>query len=203
MIPCLNEEDAIGTVVARRSRAIDELGVDGEVDRRRQRVRGPLGRARRARRARASSTSPAAATEARTSPGSTRRAAASSCSRTPTARTTSAGSPAMRRRGCGAAPTSCSARGSRATILPGAMPWSHRYIGNPILTGMLNVLFGARVSDAHCGLRALRRDARPAARPLGDRDGVRVRDGDQGGEARPAASRRCRSRTARASASRS
>jgi hypothetical protein len=39
------------------------------------------------------------------------------------------------------------------------MPWSHRFIGNPVLTGMLNVLFGARVSDAHCGLRALRADA--------------------------------------------
>jgi hypothetical protein len=46
-------------------------------------------------------------------------------------------------------------------ILPGAMPWSHRWIGNPILTGMLNVLFHAGVSDAHCGLRALRRDCLP------------------------------------------
>jgi glycosyl transferase family 2 len=44
-------------------------------------------------------------------------------------------------------------------ILPGAMPWSHRWIGNPVLTKMLNVLFGAGVSDAHCGLRALRREA--------------------------------------------
>jgi hypothetical protein len=49
----------------------------------------------------------------------------------------------------------------RGEILPGAMPWSHRRIGNPILTGMLNRLFGARVSDAHCGLRAIRRDAVP------------------------------------------
>jgi glycosyltransferase involved in cell wall biosynthesis len=40
-------------------------------------------------------------------------------------------------------------------IKPGAMPWKNRYIGNPILTGILNVLFGVRVSDAHCGLRAL------------------------------------------------
>jgi hypothetical protein len=53
--------------------------------------------------------------------------------------------------------------GSRfeGTIHPGAMPWSNRYIGNPILTGMLNVLFGARVSDAHCGLRAIRRNVIP------------------------------------------
>ena len=44
-------------------------------------------------------------------------------------------------------------------ILPGAMPWHHRFIGNPVLTGMLNLLFGAGVSDAHCGLRMVRRDA--------------------------------------------
>jgi len=53
--------------------------------------------------------------------------------------------------------------GSRfeGTIHPGAMPWPNRYIGNPILTGMLNLLFHARVSDAHCGLRAIRRDVIP------------------------------------------
>lgn len=44
-------------------------------------------------------------------------------------------------------------------ILPGAMPWPNRYIGNPILTGMLNLLFGLRISDAHSGLRAFTREA--------------------------------------------
>jgi len=44
-------------------------------------------------------------------------------------------------------------------IHAGAMPWSHRWIGNPILTGMLNRMFGVRVSDAHCGMRAVRRSA--------------------------------------------
>ncbi len=39
------------------------------------------------------------------------------------------------------------------------MPWLNRHIGNPVLTGMLNVLFGVKVSDAHCGMRAVRRDA--------------------------------------------
>ncbi len=43
-------------------------------------------------------------------------------------------------------------------IHPGAMPWLHRYIGNPLLSGLLNVLFRTGVSDAHCGMRALRRD---------------------------------------------
>lgn len=46
-------------------------------------------------------------------------------------------------------------------IHEGAMPWSNRWIGNPILTGLLNRLFGIRVSDAHCGMRALRRSALP------------------------------------------
>ncbi len=43
-------------------------------------------------------------------------------------------------------------------IKPGAMPWKNRYIGNPALTGLLNILFGSRIDDAHCGLRALTRD---------------------------------------------
>jgi len=49
----------------------------------------------------------------------------------------------------------------KGTIHPGAMPWPNRYIGNPLLTGMLNLLFRSGVSDAHCGLRALRRDVVP------------------------------------------
>jgi hypothetical protein len=40
----------------------------------------------------------------------------------------------------------------------GAMPWHHRYIGNPLLSGLLNLLFHTGVSDAHCGMRAFRRD---------------------------------------------
>ena len=47
----------------------------------------------------------------------------------------------------------------RGQIEPGAMTWSHRHIGNPLLTGMLNVLFGLKSSDAHSGLRAFRREA--------------------------------------------
>jgi len=46
-------------------------------------------------------------------------------------------------------------------IEPGAMPWLHRYIGNPILTGILNLFFRTGVRDAHCGMRALRRDVLP------------------------------------------
>ncbi len=43
-------------------------------------------------------------------------------------------------------------------IHPGAMPWHHRYIGNPLLSSFLNLLFHTGVSDAHCGMRAVRRD---------------------------------------------
>ncbi|MCG8460030.1 MAG: glycosyltransferase family 2 protein [Holophagales bacterium] len=45
------------------------------------------------------------------------------------------------------------------TILPGAMPWSHRWIGNPILSGMLRLLFHTKVSDSHCGMRSFTREA--------------------------------------------
>lgn len=40
-----------------------------------------------------------------------------------------------------------------------AMPWLHRYIGNPLLTEMLNFLFKTKISDAHCGMRAFTKEA--------------------------------------------
>ena len=46
-------------------------------------------------------------------------------------------------------------------IHPGAMPWHHRYIGNPLLSGFLNLLFSTGVHDAHCGMRAVRREVLP------------------------------------------
>ena len=60
-------------------------------------------------------------------------------------------------------------RPHEGNIHPGAMPWLHRYVGNPVLTGVLNLIYRTGVSDAHCGMRAFRRDtlrgstcARPA-----------------------------------------
>jgi len=44
-------------------------------------------------------------------------------------------------------------------IEPGAMPWKNRYIGNPALTGILNLFFRSGIDDAHCGLRAITREA--------------------------------------------
>jgi glycosyltransferase involved in cell wall biosynthesis len=49
----------------------------------------------------------------------------------------------------------------KGTIHGDAMPFLNRFVGNPALTGMLNVLFGVKVSDAHCGMRALRHEALP------------------------------------------
>lgn len=46
----------------------------------------------------------------------------------------------------------------KGNILPGAMPWTHRWIGNPILSGMLRLFFHTTVSDSHCGMRAFTRD---------------------------------------------
>ena len=44
-------------------------------------------------------------------------------------------------------------------IAPGAMPWKNRYIGNPALTGILNLFFRSGIDDAHCGLRAITKEA--------------------------------------------
>ncbi len=46
-------------------------------------------------------------------------------------------------------------------IQPGAMPWLHQYVGNPILSGTLNFFFKTGIRDAHCGMRALRTDVLP------------------------------------------
>jgi len=40
-----------------------------------------------------------------------------------------------------------------------AMPALHRYIGNPLLSKMLNILFKNNIRDTHCGMRAITREA--------------------------------------------
>jgi glycosyltransferase involved in cell wall biosynthesis len=49
-------------------------------------------------------------------------------------------------------------------IQAGAMPWLNRYVGNPLLSGFLNLIYKTPIADAHCGMRALRRDALPTLR---------------------------------------
>ena len=48
-----------------------------------------------------------------------------------------------------------------SSIAPGAMPFLSR-LGNPLLSGFLNVLHRTNIRDVHCGMRALRRDVLPA-----------------------------------------
>jgi glycosyltransferase involved in cell wall biosynthesis len=47
----------------------------------------------------------------------------------------------------------------KGRIEKGAMPWLHRYIGNPILTRILNVMYGSKLTDAHCGMRSFTKAA--------------------------------------------
>src|SRR5438132_3046417 len=44
-------------------------------------------------------------------------------------------------------------------IEPGAMVWSHRWVGNPALTFISRIFFHTPVGDMHCGLRGFRKDA--------------------------------------------
>ncbi|MEM3126733.1 MAG: glycosyltransferase family 2 protein, partial [Candidatus Woesearchaeota archaeon] len=47
----------------------------------------------------------------------------------------------------------------KGNILPGAMPWLHRYIGNPVLSRILRFMFHTNISDSHCGMRAFTKEA--------------------------------------------
>lgn len=45
----------------------------------------------------------------------------------------------------------------RGEIKPGAMPWHHKYIGNPGLSTVLNLFFHTGIGDSHCGMRGFTR----------------------------------------------
>jgi glycosyltransferase involved in cell wall biosynthesis len=47
----------------------------------------------------------------------------------------------------------------RGYIEPGAMPPLHRYLGTPVTTWILNVIFSSHFSDIHCGMRGITKDA--------------------------------------------
>ncbi len=47
----------------------------------------------------------------------------------------------------------------KAGIQKGAMPFLHRYLGNPILSGIGKLFFKSKVNDFHCGLRGFHREA--------------------------------------------
>jgi hypothetical protein len=46
----------------------------------------------------------------------------------------------------------------KGEIKPGAMPWHHKYIGNPVLSGMLRILFHTSIGDSHCGMRGFTKE---------------------------------------------
>jgi glycosyltransferase involved in cell wall biosynthesis len=47
----------------------------------------------------------------------------------------------------------------KGSIEPGSMPALHRYLGTPVTTWMLNVVYSSRFSDIHCGMRGITKDA--------------------------------------------
>jgi len=47
----------------------------------------------------------------------------------------------------------------KGAIKNGAMSWTHRYIGNPILSGICRLFFSTRLSDIHCGMRSFTLEA--------------------------------------------
>ena len=77
-------------------------------------------------------------------------------------------------------------------ILPKAMPWTHRWIGNPVLTALGRLFFTAPVHDFHCGLRAFRREAIDGPRPALPGHGVCLGDGRAREHGRACGWRRCR-----------
>ena len=79
----------------------------------------------------------------------------------------------------------------RGYIEPGAMPPLHRYLGTPVTTWILNVIFGSRFSDIHCGMRGITQRRARAHGPALAVLGVRVRDGAQVGAHGRCAPRRC------------
>jgi glycosyltransferase involved in cell wall biosynthesis len=50
----------------------------------------------------------------------------------------------------------------RGGIKEGAMPFLHRYLGNPVLSFMGRLLFPSAIGDFHCGLRGFRREVLPS-----------------------------------------
>ena len=46
----------------------------------------------------------------------------------------------------------------KGEIKAGAMPWHHEYIGNPVLSMVVRVLFHTDIGDSHCGLRGFTKD---------------------------------------------
>ena len=159
MIPCLNEAANIERCVTWARTTLAEHGIRGEVVVADNDSEDESRRARRSPPARASSTSAAAATATPTWPASP-----------PPSGRYVVMADADLTYDFGEIPRFLEELENGADLVmgdrmdgiqPGAMPWLHRYIGNPILSGTLNLFFKTGVRDAHCGMRAFRRDRLP------------------------------------------
>lgn len=53
----------------------------------------------------------------------------------------------------------CMGNRFKGGIAPGAMPFLHKYLGNPVLSFIGRLFFGGKMGDFHCGLRMFSRDA--------------------------------------------
>ncbi len=87
-------------------------------------------------------------------------------------------------------------------VLPGAMPFLHRWWGNPMFSAMARRWFRAPIHDVYCGTARLHPRALRAARPALHGHGVRDRDDHQSRAWQRARSPRCRSRCTRTAARR-
>lgn len=47
----------------------------------------------------------------------------------------------------------------KGTVEPGAMPFLHRYLGTPVLTGLINLFFKGKLSDCNSGFRCVRKES--------------------------------------------
>jgi glycosyltransferase involved in cell wall biosynthesis len=52
----------------------------------------------------------------------------------------------------------CRLSGGGGKVMAGAMPWSHRWIGNPMFTVMARHMFASPINDVYCGLRAFTKE---------------------------------------------
>lgn len=47
----------------------------------------------------------------------------------------------------------------KGNIEKGAMPFLNRYLGTPVLTLVLNILYGTKISDSQCGMRLMKKES--------------------------------------------
>jgi glycosyltransferase involved in cell wall biosynthesis len=52
----------------------------------------------------------------------------------------------------------CRLPGGGGRVLPGAMPWSHRHLGNPMFTHFVRRWFGSPIHDVYCGMRGFTKE---------------------------------------------